>query len=140
MPASYAHLAVHIVFSTHNHKTWLKPEIRDAMHSYLAAIINRTGGKAIKVGGTQDHIHILCLLPKNLSPGEFMAKIKANSSKWIREKHFPDFHWQDGYGLFSVSKSDLNRVKDYIENQLEHHYNLSAWEEFDRLLARHQEE
>ena len=140
MPASFAHLAVHIVFSTQNHKTWFKPEFREDMHSYLAAIINNIGGKAIKVGGTQDHVHILCLLPKDLSPGEFMAKIKANSSKWFRDKHFHDFHWQDGYGMFSVSKSSLDAVKKYIENQLEHHYNLSAWEEFDRLLARHDDD
>jgi len=137
MPASFCHLAVHIVFTTKNHKTWLKKPLRPQMHAYLAGIINNIGGVSIKINGIEDHVHILCLLPKELSIGEFMAKIKANSSKWFRQAHCPDFGWQDGYAAFSVSKSNLNEVENYIANQDEHHHHTTAIEEFDALLKKH---
>jgi len=76
-------------------------------------------------------------MPKDLSIGEFMAKIKSNSSKWIRKEHCPDFNWQDGYAAFSVSKSNLDTVSAYIRNQDEHHHNTSAVEEFEALLKKH---
>jgi len=68
---------------------------------------------------------------------EFMAKLKANSSKWFREKTKSDFHWQNGYAAFSVSKSNLDVVKHYIEHQKDHHNNVTAEEEFDALLKKH---
>ena len=139
MPDSFCHLATHIVFSTRNRKTWLKQPIRTEMHAYLAGIIKNTGGKTIAVNGTEDHVHILCLLPKDLSPAEFMAKVKANSSKWFRATHEPQFHWQDGYAMFSVSKSQIPEVEKYIAEQEEHHFNLSAWAEFDAMLKRHED-
>jgi len=137
MPDSFCHLAAHIVFSTKNRKTWLKPPHQEDMYAYIAGIINQTGGRPIKINGIDDHVHILCLLPKDLSPTQFMAKIKANSSKWFREKHNPEFHWQDGYALFSVSKSQIPDVEKYITDQKEHHFNVSAWAEFDALLKKH---
>jgi hypothetical protein len=66
-----------------------------------------------------------------------MAKVKANSSKWFRAIHCPDFHWQDGYAAFSVSKSNLESVESYIDNQEEHHHHTTATEEWDALLKKH---
>lgn len=137
MPDSYCHLAVHIIFSTWNRHTWLKSPAREEMHAYLAGTINKAGGKAIKINGTEDHVHILCLLSKDVSPAEFMAKIKTNSSKWFREKHDEHFHWQDGYAMFSVSVSQLPVVEKYIIDQEEHHHNMTAWAEFDAMLKKH---
>jgi len=137
MPSSLCHLAVHIVFSTKNHKTWIKKPLQGIRHSYLAGIINNTGGKAICINGIEDHVHILCLMPKDLSIGQFLAKIKANSSKWFSREYYPEFSWQDGYAAFSVSKSNIDAVKRYIENQEEHHHHTSAIEEFEKLLKRH---
>ena len=107
------------------------------MYAYLAGIINNIGGLSIKINGIDDHVHILCLLPKDLSIGEFMAKIKANSSKWFRQTHCPDFGWQDGYAAFSVSKSNLVTVENYIINQEEHHLHTTSSAEFDELLKKH---
>jgi len=103
----------------------------------MAGIIKNLGGVPIIINGIEDHVHILCLLPKNLSIGEFMAKIKANSSKWFRETHCPEFSWQDGYGAFSVSKSNLEAVANYIDNQDEHHHHTSTIAEFDTLSKKH---
>ena len=137
MPASFCHLAVHVIFTTKNHKTWIKKPLQPQMHAYLAGIINNIGGVTIKINGIEDHVHILCLLPKDLSIGEFMAKIKANSSKWFRQNHCHEFSWQDGYAAFSVSKSNINQVEQYIINQEEHHHNTTAIEEFETLLKKH---
>ncbi|HOZ01355.1 MAG TPA: IS200/IS605 family transposase [Candidatus Syntrophosphaera sp.] len=137
MPDSFCHLAAHIVFSTRNRKRYLHSPQQEEMHAYLAGIINKLGGKALKINGTEDHVHILCLLPKELSPADFMARVKANSSKWYREKHSLEFQWQDGYAMYSVSKSRLPEVEKYITGQKEHHFNISAWEEFDAMLKRH---
>ncbi len=138
MPSSFCHLAVHVIFTTKDHRTCLKRPFGNSMHAYLNGIITNIGGITLAIGGIEDHVHILCLMPKDLSIGEFMAKIKANSSKWFREKHFPDFHWQDGYAAFSVSRSNISKVQKYIENQDEHHHNTSTIQEFEALLAKHQ--
>jgi REP element-mobilizing transposase RayT len=137
MPASFCHLAAHIIFTTKNRKTWLKKPLQGIMHAYMGGIINNIGGITIKINGTEDHVHILCLLPKDLSIGDFMAKVKANSSKWFRATHCPDFHWQDGFAAFSVSKSNLESVESYIDNQEEHHHHTTATEEWDALLKKH---
>ena len=137
MPASFCHLAVHIVFSTKNRKTWLKKPLADEMYGYLNGIIKNLNGIPLAIGGIEDHIHILCLAPKEMSIVEFMAKLKANSSKWFREQTRQDFHWQDGYAAYSVSKSNIESVKNYIEHQEDHHHNITTEEKFDALLKKH---
>ncbi|HOM78857.1 MAG TPA: IS200/IS605 family transposase [Candidatus Cloacimonas acidaminovorans] len=137
MPASFCHIAVHIIFSTKNRKTWLKKPLAEEMYAYLYGIIINLKGIPISIGGIEDHIHILCLAPKELSMVDFMVKLKANSSKWFREKTKLDFHWQDGYAAFSVSKSNIDDVKDYIEHQADHHHNITVEEEFNALLQKH---
>jgi REP element-mobilizing transposase RayT len=137
MPASYCFIAMHIVFSTRDRRTWLRDEMGKEMHSYLAGIIKNLGGKPIIVNGIPDHVHVLCLAPKDISLVEFMTKIKANSSKWFRDKHKLDFHWQDGYSAYSVSKSNLESVQKYIKIQEEHHLHTSTQQEFDALLQKH---
>ncbi len=128
---------MHIVFSTRDRRTWLRDEMGKEMHSYLAGIIKNLGGKPIIVNGIPDHVHVLCLAPKDISLVEFMTKIKANSSKWFRDKHKLDFHWQDGYSAYSVSKSNLESVQKYIKIQEEHHLHTSTQQEFDALLQKH---
>ena len=137
MPASFCHMAVHIIFTTKNHHTWLKKPLQAVMYKYIASTIDHIGGYAITVGGTEDHLHILCTLPKDKSIGEFMANIKANSSKWFRTQYCAEFAWQDGYGAFSVSKSNLQTVAKYIENQEEHHHHTSTVSEFEALIKKH---
>ena len=137
MPASLCHLAVHIIFTTKNHKTYIKKPIQPSLYAYMSGIINNLGGTTVLINGIEDHVHVLCLLPKDLSIGEFMSKLKANSSKWMRHTHCSEFHWQDGYAAYSVSKSNMNKMEQYIQNQEEHHHHISANQEFEALLRKH---
>jgi len=137
MPATYCHLALHIVFSTRNRTTWLKEPLGMEMHKYLSGIITNLNGLSMQIGGDDDHVHILCLAPKEISLVEFMTKLKANSSKWFREHSQLDFHWQDGYAAFSVSKSQIPIIKEYIINQKTHHQHRTFEEEFNSLLQKH---
>jgi REP element-mobilizing transposase RayT len=120
MPATYCHLALHIVFSTRNCIAWLKELLDADMHRYLVGIIANLKGMSIQIGGYHDHVHILCLAPKEISEVEFITRLKSNSSKWFREHSILDFHRQDGYAAFSVSKSQIPAVKRYIIGQEAH--------------------
>jgi len=92
MPASFCHLAVHIVFSTKNRKTWLKKPLAEEMHAYIYGLFINLKGLPLAIGGIEDHIHILCPAPKELCLFKFMEKLEANSSKRFREKTKLDFH------------------------------------------------
>ena len=137
MPSSYCHIAMHIVFSTRNRMRWLKGDLKTEMHHYMIGIISNLNGTSIQIGGTEDHVHILCLMPKDLSLVEFMTKLKANSSKWFRQHSKLYFHWQDGYAAFSVSKSQIPSLVTYIKGQEEHHKHHSCEAEFEALLQKH---
>jgi REP element-mobilizing transposase RayT len=138
MPATYCHIALHIVFSTRNRIGWLKKPLDAEMHRYMVGIIANLKGMSIQIGGIEDHVHILCLAPKEISLVEFMTKLKSNSSKWFRQHSGLDFHWQDGYAAFSVSKSQILVVKRYIMQQREHHTHESFEAEYELLLQKHQ--
>jgi putative transposase len=136
---SLSKILVHIVFSTKNHAPMLSQKMHSELFGYIAGILKNLDSKAIIINGTQDHIHILCQLSKNHSPSEIVQKIKSNSSKWAKSKspNLADFQWQNGYGVFSVSESNLNAVKTYIQTQQQHHKKLSFQEEFKKLLDKH---
>ena len=139
MPQSYTSLHCHIIFGTKNRSLQLTPDLRRRVLSYMAGIAKNEKGLLLTSGGTQDHVHLLAGLHPETPVAVFLRLIKANSSKWIHE-NFPDqskFAWQAGYGAFSVSRSDLDRVRTYIGNQEEHHRRLSFEEEFKLLLDRH---
>jgi hypothetical protein len=102
----------------------------------LAGIAWRLDSQPICIGGEADHVHVLLCLSKNLSLAEVVAKLKRNSSKWIKTKglSFASFYWQNGYGAFSVSPSQFNAAQSYIEDQKEHHRRQFFQEEFRRFL------
>jgi REP element-mobilizing transposase RayT len=91
---------------------------------------------ALAVGGTQDHVHLLFHLPPSLALAKAVLLLKSNSSKWMGELG-REFSWQEGYGAFSVSSSNLNAVMRYIQNQEAHHRKISFEEEFRAILKRH---
>src|SRR5207302_5979465 len=97
------------------------------------------GSPAIEVGVVEDHAHILCILSKTLSLSKLVEEVKTSSSKWLKTKGgaLQSFHWQNGYGAFSVSESCLASVRGYIVSQEEHHRTQSFQEEFRRLLREH---
>ena len=136
MAQSLAKNYIHIVFSTKNREKTMRKEDLEEIFSYVAGIIKNCECHSICVGGTTNHIHILCTLNKNLALSKLVATIKANSSKWLHQKdcYYRAFAWQDGYGAFSVSQSVIEKTIEYIKTQEEHHKKADAREELISLL------
>ncbi|MES2790593.1 MAG: IS200/IS605 family transposase [Planctomycetota bacterium] len=140
MPQSLAHVVVHIVFSTKHRRTWLVDEgIRSELHKYLAQILATIDCPGITIGGVADHVHILCNLSRKITIMGLIEELKTASSKWLKTKgqDFQDFYWQGGYGAFSVSESKVPEVREYVDNQEQHHQRLTFQEEFRLLCERH---
>jgi len=131
MGHTFSNILNHIIFSTKDRQNMLSPEIRKSVYAYLCGIAKTEKCQIIKIGGIEDHIHILVLLKPSLSPSDFARKIKTNSSRWIHENYpkLKDFAWQPGFSCFSVSESAKNSVMKYIENQEEHHKRISFKDE-----------
>jgi REP element-mobilizing transposase RayT len=139
MANTYTALYYHIVFSTKDRVSSIKPEIEARVWAYLGGIARAHKMTALQVGGIEDHIHMLVTAPPTLSPSQIAQYLKGASSKWIHQE-FPElrrFAWQDGYGAFTVSKSHLPEVICYIKNQRVHHQHKTFQEEYLVFLKRH---
>jgi REP element-mobilizing transposase RayT len=136
MSQSFTQLYVHVVFHTKNNMKSIRQESEDELYSYLGGILRNLKSIPLQIGGTSDHIHILCTLPKTMSLADLMEEVKKSSSKWIKSKGpaYSNFFWQDGYGGFSVGWSQINQVKNYITGQKEHHRIVSFIDEYKRLF------
>ncbi len=140
MSQSLAQIYVHIVFSTKDRRPILTDRaIRDEMHRVLGGICNDLASPVLTVGGVEDHVHILCRLGKTCSPADLIKELKRQSSLWAKTNHprFADFHWQAGYGAFSVSPSHVEALREYVANQEEHHRTETFQDEFRRLLRKY---
>lgn len=139
MPQSLSKLYVHIIFHTKHNEPFINSEIEKELYAYIGGIIKENDSTPIKIGGIENHIHILAVMSKNISLAKFVEEIKRNSSRWIKTKgqKFQQFAWQGGYGAFSVSQSVVERVKNYIENQKEHHKKVSFQDEYVKFLSEY---
>jgi putative transposase len=140
MPQSLAQAYLHFVFSTKNRTPWLSdPTIRDELHHYLGGTSKNLGCPVIRVGSVEDHIHLLCRFGRSITISDYVRELKRESSKWLKSKSrtLAEFHWQNGYGSFSISPSHLKALTAYIDNQGEHHRTESFQEEFRRLLRKY---
>jgi putative transposase len=136
MSHSYAQNHVHLVFSTKNREKLLARDFLPRLWSYTAAVCRNHDLLTFAVGGIEDHMHVLFRLPPTMALSDAVALVKSNSSKWLGDVG-KDFAWQEGYGAFSVSSSNINRVIRYIESQERHHRKISFEDEFITLLKRH---
>ncbi|MCX6326742.1 MAG: IS200/IS605 family transposase [Bacteroidia bacterium] len=136
MSQSFVQIYVHIVFHTKNNAKFIREDVESELYSYLGGILKNYKSNPIQIGGTSDHVHILCTLPKTMAPADLVEEVKKSSSKWIKTKgaHYHNFYWQDGYGGFSLSSSGVEAVKKYITTQKEHHKKLSVIDEYRNLL------
>jgi REP element-mobilizing transposase RayT len=137
MPQSLARVLVHIVFSTKNRYPFLADKnIRSEMHAYLGGTCNELECPVLSVGGVADHVHILCALSRNLSIAKVVGDIKRGSSKWIKTKGkmLTKFAWQNGYGAFSVGQSEVERVRQYVVGQEDHHKKRTFQDEYRSFL------
>ena len=140
MSQSLSKIIVHIIFSTKDRFEFLTDEkIKQKTHSYLAGILNKRGATCILVDGTSNHVHILCLQSKKELIGKTIGEVKRTSTLWLKDKNplLSKFHWQSGYGVFSVSESNVEIVKKYILNQEEHHKISSFKDEFRSFLKKY---
>jgi REP-associated tyrosine transposase len=139
MANTYSSIHYHLVFSTKNHVAYLTPDIEQRVWAYIGGVARKHKMIALQVGGFDDHIHALVMAPPILSPSQVAQYLKGDSSKWIHET-FPelrDFAWQEGYGAFTVSKSNLESVVSYIQKQREHHQQRTFQEEYLDFLQKH---
>jgi len=136
---SFNSCLIHCVWSTKNRACFLDSDLRERLGPYLGGIARENKMKALAVGGTADHVHILISLPGTLSVATAIQLLKGNSSKWIHET-FPklaDFTWQQGYAAFSIGVSGVEATATYIRNQAEHHKQRTFHEEFAAMLRKH---
>ena len=139
--ASFSQVWLHIVFATKDRKAVFDDiSLRNDLHSYLAGIAQNEGSFVKKVGGVEDHIHMLASLPKAKTQSDLVKEIKRGSSIWLKSQasYLADFYWQDGYGAFSVSHSGIPDVVRYIENQDVHHRNMGSRDEYIKFLDLYQ--
>jgi|SRR5437660_11720378 len=137
MPQSLSSILVHLVFSTKNREPFISPEVETELHKYIAAILRACKSPALLIGGTEDHIHTLFALSRTIAVADLVEEVKTSTSKWIKTKgpRFRQFHWQSGYGAFSIGQSSVQALKHYISTQKEHHARKSFQNEF-RLLCK----
>lgn len=131
MSQSLAKNYIHLTFSTKYREHSLCKDDLPELFSYISGILSNIHCTPIIVGGVTDHIHILCVLSKNIMLSKMVEQVKTGSSKWIKTKgdFYVGFHWQDGYGGFSVSQSKVETVRKYIMNQAEHHRKMTFQDE-----------
>jgi REP element-mobilizing transposase RayT len=139
MSHSFTNLLYHLVWSTKERIPWLTAEVRPLLFAYLGGLVRDEGGIALLVNGVDDHVHLLVKLRQDKTVADVVRAVKANSSGWIH-RTYPtqaSFAWQTGYGAFSVSVSQLERVHEYIAKQEEHHRGRSYQDEYRTFLRAH---
>lgn len=139
MANTYSYLHYHIIFSTKNRDRWITLDIEERIWSYLGGIARENGATPLKIGGVEDHVHVVLGMPTTLAPSKAAQLLKGGSSKWIHDT-FPALRgrgWQNGYGVFTVSKSNLPEVIKYVADQREHHRTRTFQEEYRSFLDRH---
>ena len=140
MSQSLSQVYLHIVYSTKHRAALLQDEdVRKRLHGFMANVLKGVGCPALIINGTADHLHILCRMSRTITIAQIIEASKSDPSRWMKEQgpQYADFHWQNGYGAFSVSVSMVDVVYRYIERQEEHHRKLTYQDEFRELCRRH---
>ncbi len=139
MPGTYSQLLLHIVFSTKSRTPWIAADVAERLSPYIGGIVRAEKGVLYAIGGIEDHVHMYLRWRTDGSVSDLMRTVKARSSKWVHDT-FPQlaaFAWQEGYSVFSVSKSQEEAVKKYIAGQAEHHKKEDFKGELLRILRLH---
>ena len=140
MPGTYSQLLYHIVFSTKHREPWITPDVAARLYPYIGGIVRAEDAMLYDAGGIEDHLHLYLRGRPDVTGSDLMRTVKGRSSLWIHQ-NFPalkSFAWQEGYAVFSVSKSQEPAVKKYILNQAEHHKKEDFKTELLRMLRLHE--
>ena len=138
MPNTYTQIYVQIVFAVKGRQNLIAEKHRDKLEKYICGIIKNNKSKPLAIYCNPDHVHILIGLNPAISISDTARNIKANSSKWINENRWINdlFRWQEGFGAFSYSKSQIDAVIKYILNQREHHRKTTFKDEYLKILQK----
>jgi REP element-mobilizing transposase RayT len=139
MSHSYTNLLYHLIFSTKNREPWLERSFRGDLFGQVAGVIKEKQGIVLAVNGVEDHVHILAKLRPNRSVSQVLSDVKSRTSGWVHRHvpQLPAFAWQTGYGAFTVSQSQVERVRQYIKDQEAHHRKMPFKDELRALLRTH---
>ena len=134
MPGTYSQLLLHIVTSTKGRTPWISTAVAERLYPYIGGIVRAEKGVLYEIGGVEDHVHMYLRWRPDSTVSDLMRKVKSGSSKWMHETYpeLATFAWQEGYSLFSVSKSQEDALKLYIKGQAAHH----STEDFKSELLR----
>jgi putative transposase len=140
MPQSLSSILIHLVFSTKNREPFITPAIETELHPYMATIFRDHDSPSLTIDGTADHVHALFVLGRTITVADLVEDVKTGSSKWLKTKgrEFRNFHWQRGYGAFSIGQSNAAELKHYIRNQKEHHRKINFQDEYRKFLQRYE--
>ena len=138
MPNTYSQIYIQIVFTVKGRKNLIMKERREELHKYVTGIINNKGQKLMAIFAMPDHVHILVGIQPNITISDLVRDIKSNSTRFINENNWVEgkFNWQEGFGAFSYSKSNIDNVIKYIMNQEEHHKKITFKEEYINFLEK----
>ena len=136
MSQSLSSVLIHLVFSTKNREPFITAEVESELHSYMAKIFRELKSTSLAIDGTNDHVHVLFSLARVITIADLVEEVKTSSSKWIKTKgrEFRNFHWQRGYGAFSIGQSNVTALKHYIRSQKEHHQRVTFQDEYRKFL------
>ena len=139
MPGTYSQILLHVVFSSKHREPWITPDIAPRLYPYLGGIVRAEKGTLWDIGGMADHVHMYLRWRPDESVSDLLRTVKARSSKWVHDTlpALGAFAWQEGYSVFSVSKSQEAAVKKYIGRQAAHHRKEDFRSELLRMLRAH---
>lgn len=139
MGNTYSQIFIHLIFSTKKRTPNLKKEVQQELKSYICKSAEEQELQILGIGGTENHLHVLLIMPPKYPVSKAAQIIKGGSSAWLNKHHFDKkkFRWQRGYGAFSINKSLVPATIAYINKQKEHHASLSYQEEFTAFLDKH---
>lgn len=138
MADTYTQIYIQFVFAVQNRASLIRPDWEDELYKYITGIVQNKSHKMIAINGMPDHLHMLVGFRPVDHISEFIKVVKGESSKWIKERGFVNdgFNWQEGYGAFSYSRSQIDRVYHYIINQKKHHQTRTFLEEYRAFLKK----
>ena len=138
MPQSLSSILIHLIFSTKNREPFISTAIEPELRPYMAKIFRELKSPSLTIGGSDDHVHILFSLGRTIEVADLIQEVKTESSKWIKTKgqEFENFHWQRGYGAFSIGQSEVATLKRYIAGQRIHHQRVTFQDEYRKFLER----
>src|SRR5215469_13942609 len=138
MAQTLTSLLIHIIFSTKNRVKIIRKEDEEEFYKYMSGILRNHSSPCLAINGTENHVHLLVSLSKNIALADLLEDLKKDSSKWIKTQGAGyNFHWQDGYAGFSIGRSGVPQVKKYIAGQKAHHRKVRFEDELIALLRKY---